>query len=199
MTYRYGHASGFSLVETLVAITVLLVLIVGPMSVVTRSSSSASLATEQSIAYFLAQEGAELAQKARDDLLLSYVNGDISDPWGQFIDPVGAYDDCIPPYVGGSDGCGLTIADDADGSVVVRPCTGTDCRLYRNDGSGDVRARYVHNPDLTPTPYTRTITLEPTGTREVKVTSVVSWRTGSIRDSQSVTVETYLFNLYDTP
>lgn len=198
MMRRQTHSAGFSLVETLVAVTVLLVLIVGPMSVTVRSTRSASLATEQATAYFLAQEGLELAQKARDDLLLEFLDGSLGDPWTEFTDPGGRFDACLPPY-GSADGCGLVVADDGSGTVDVIECLSDNCRVYRDDSGSSDRARFRHDSDLTQTPYTRTIQFEQVAGREVQVTSVVTWRTGSIAEEQRVTVDSYLFNLYDAP
>lgn len=195
MIRRSTHSTGFSLVETLVAITVLLVLIVGPMSVTVRSTRSATLATEQATAYFLAQEGLELAQKVRDDLLLAYLDNNSVDAWTQFTDDSGGtLADCYQ-----SGGCGLVISDDDTGTVDVVDCAGDACAIYRNDAENSDRARFAHDDSYSDTPYTREITLEAIGAREVKVSSKVTWRTGSINSSQEVTVDTYLFNLYDAP
>lgn len=69
---HYSKQSGFSLVETLVAITILLVVIIGPMTISSSAAKSTSFASEQVTAFFLAQEGAELIEKARNDLLLEH-------------------------------------------------------------------------------------------------------------------------------
>lgn len=183
--------SGFSLVETLVAITILLIIIVGPMTISSSAARSTSFSSEQVVAFFLAQEGAEIVQKGRDDLLLE----DFADPdtaWSNFIDTSGGtFDSCFS-----SNGCGVELNTDSTGSLKTPvACSGTNCKLYF-DSAGD-RSRYTHTAaGNTATPYTRTITMEATANREVKVTSRVSWRTGSQRNEQEVLVETYLFNVY---
>lgn len=194
----YTTQSGFSLVETLVAITILLVVIVGPMSISSSAARGTSFASEQVIAFFLAQEGAEIAQKARDDLLLrnfldSSDGNYIADPWDQFINPSsgGLYNECFTVS-----GCGLELNTDAIGSL-KNPvsCSGTACRLYFNDASD--RSRYTHiSTGATTTDFTRVITMESIGNRSVEVTSTVFWRTGSQRQGQEVVVQTYLFNVY---
>ncbi|MCA9360544.1 prepilin-type N-terminal cleavage/methylation domain-containing protein [Candidatus Kaiserbacteria bacterium] len=94
-----SQCQGFSLVETLVAITILLIIIIGPMTISSSTARSTSFASEQVVAYFLAQEGAELAQKARDDFLLENFYVDSSEPyigWDKFTDDGGGtYKQCF--------------------------------------------------------------------------------------------------------
>ncbi|MCA9362358.1 prepilin-type N-terminal cleavage/methylation domain-containing protein [Candidatus Kaiserbacteria bacterium] len=200
--------SGFSLVETLVAITLLLIVITGPMVVSTSTARSTSFASEQVVAFFLAQEGVEMVQRARDDLYLqafstkfdSVLDNELNntDQWNLFADRNGTYRNC---YVAtNSDGCGLGLNTDPDGSLKAPIDCGTNsssCRLYY-DEDGE-RSRYTHTASGNEeTPYTRVIKLEddPARPDEIKVTSRVTWRTGSRRDVQESVVETYLFNAW---
>jgi len=212
MTYKHLQ-SGFSLVETLVAITILLVIIVGPLTLVSTSARSTSFASEQVVAFFLAQEGAELAQKARDDLVLErFLPGfdedtDV-DPWEDFVNTAnnGAFRHCF-----NASGCGLGVASGDTGLVTVSnnacPASGCVLHLYASTNpdeggtaSSQVRARYTHTPtSLTiTTPYTRNVRFEvvPGPNEQVRVISTVRWFTGSINSQQQVQVETYLFNIY---
>lgn len=193
MKYYSSSQSGFSLVETLVAITILLVVIVGPMSISATAARSTSFSSEQVIAFFLAQEGAEIAQKVRDDLILDNFNlpADPSDGWLEFTTGA-AYINCFDP-----DGCGLELNTDAVASLKAPvDCGSASCLLYYNAG-GD-RSRYTYSSaGAIATPYTRIIYFEPTtSSDEIKVTSKVTWRTGSQRKPQEASVETYLFNVY---
>ena len=200
MTYKPSSQSGFTLVETLVAITILLLVIVGPMSFSMSAARSTSFSTEQTAAFFLAQEGIEIMQKARDDLVLGGFAdpGANPDPWDDFSDDsTGAlYENCF--VTNSATGCGLELNDDATGSIKAPiDCSSVSCRLYYDD-TGD-RARYTYtstDPD-TITPYTRTITLSNNaGNTETEVVSRVSWRTGSQRAEQEVVSVTYLFDVY---
>lgn len=194
----YSAQSGFSLVETLVAITLLLVVIVGPMSISSSAARSTSYASEQVIAFFLAQEGAEIAQKARDDLLLrNFLDSSDANyeptPWADFVNSAsaGLYDQCFTVS-----GCGLELNTNSSGSL-KNPvlCSGSNCDLYFNDAGN--RSRYTHSSvGASSTPYTRVIYMTETANREVQVTSRVYWRTGSQRQAQQVEVQTYLFNVY---
>lgn len=62
---------GFTLVETLVAITVLLLVIVGPISAAQKGIQRAYYANEQLSAVFIAQQTIESVRQLRDDQALS--------------------------------------------------------------------------------------------------------------------------------
>lgn len=194
--------SGFSLVEALVSITILLIIIVGPMKISSNAAKSTSFASEQVTAFFLAQEGIELVQKARDDLFVQHflLSGANTDPWGEFIRSNGAYADCFE-----SDGCGLETSGQASGILVTpKDCNGNsaDCLLYFDTDTASIRSRYTHNgsgSSKTPSVFTRRIYLEKLpapNDYEVRVFSEVTWRTGTIKNEQKATVETYLLNTY---
>lgn len=58
--------SGFTLIETLVAVTILTLGIVGPLELAYRSISYTKLSQNQIVASYLAQEGVELVRHIRD-------------------------------------------------------------------------------------------------------------------------------------
>lgn len=188
-----NNQEGFTLVETLVAITILLLVIVGPMTISTSTARTTSFASEQITAFFLAQEGVEIVQRARDGEVLGA--GSFSEGWDNFADTSGTYEDCYE-----ASGCGLSLNTNLEGSIrgpVI--CSGDDCLLYFHGyESADRRDRYTHESSslASTTPYTRVIKLEKSGD-EVRATSRVTWRSGLLREQQEVMVETYLFNIYD--
>lgn len=191
--------SGFSLVEVLVSITILLLVIVGPLQIIARSINSTNFSTEQVNAWFLAQEGLELAQKGRDDLVLQNFKLQINPPGeaNPITEFLADYAACFA-----SNGCGLNIGDGTTLSVPVTCGVISNCRLYLYSDSQ--RSAYRHDFDVNRvTPFTRVVKMErfpASGTvREIKVTSTVTWRTGSLISSQKVEAVTYLFNVYDTP
>lgn len=63
-------SAGFTLVETLVAVTLLTIAIVAPMTLTTMSFSAAYYAREQITAFHLAQEGIEAIRHIRDGNIL---------------------------------------------------------------------------------------------------------------------------------
>ena len=84
---------GFTLVETLVAISIFSVSILGIMSVLASGISHANYAKQKMIALYLAQEGIEYARNIRDTKVLFSVNNG----WGEFRDTP------IPPPLAPSD------------------------------------------------------------------------------------------------
>ena len=63
--------TGFTLLETLVAITLLTIAIVAPMSLTTQALGSAYYARDQITASYLAQEGLEAVRSVRDANIIS--------------------------------------------------------------------------------------------------------------------------------
>lgn len=62
---------GFTLLETIVALTVITAAMAGPISLATRGILSAKFAKNRLVAANLAQEGLELVRKLRDDNILA--------------------------------------------------------------------------------------------------------------------------------
>lgn len=67
--------SGFTIIETLVAITILMVSVAGPLSIATKALSNARYAKDQMIASFLAQESMEYIKNLRDNNLAAAAAG----------------------------------------------------------------------------------------------------------------------------
>lgn len=190
---RYSDKTGFSLVETLVAITLLLLVMVGPLAITSRTASSATFASEQVVATFLAQEGLEIVQKAREDMVLNstFLGGSRATAWTDFVSAGGVYGPCVS-----SDGCRLEL-DSAGAVVPPQSCSAiSNCRLYLNT-TASTRSMYTHSSaGATTTPYTRTIKITNINADEVKVESIVTWRTGSLVGNQRVRLESALINVY---
>jgi len=182
--------SGFSLVETLVAITILLIVVVGPMAISTSTARSTSFSSEQVQAFFLAQEGVEIIHAYRDDFLLSG-SGSLEQGWVDFRDAPNLTNCALP-----GNRCGVELVTNTTGDLVSPiSCISGACRLYYDDSAGS-RARFTHTDTGVDTKFTRLIGIEEIGVNEVKVESTVTWRSGNLREEQSVSVETHLFNVY---
>lgn len=213
--YHNTQQSGFSLVETLVALTILLLVMIGPMSIASSTARSTSFASEQVTAFFLAQEGVEFVEKYRDELLMTEARA-LGSPyntnptngilrhnafWTKFTDTSGsgALNECYK-----NSGCALEISS-ANVRAAIQVINGcnpiTNCRLYFRDVTAlglDFRTYYTYSTGAgyVQTPFTRQIFLTPVATDQVQVRSVVTWHSGSLHQDQTVEVETYIFNVY---
>lgn len=148
---------GFTLVETLVAITIIALAMVGPLYAVQQSLTAARNSRDYLIASSLAQEGIEYVRSIRDANYLTVLGGG-SRSWLYGLDGTGGSTNCTSPCV----------VDPVRGTVsnTIEPLRLNNQNLYTQQG-GLPRV----------TPYTRTvqITAVPGSTTEVVVTVTVSW------------------------
>jgi len=193
--------TGFTLIETFVAITILMIAILGPLGLLAKAFSDANYVRNQIIATQLAQEGIELVVARRDRNL--YFNL----PAFQF----GYYASSCGEE---TDGCMVdtyTDIDDDDNDPYIRACDGTCPSLKEKIGSSDDGFSsfdgYIFNYyDVSATNinsgFVRTIYLTPPVEGDppaMKVKVKVSWRqkTGLGFIDKEVTETTYLYdNIY---
>ena len=198
MIFTYHTATnrrGFSLVEVLVAISLLLIALVGPMTYLTRTSQNTEVANQRVIATFLAQEGIELVHKMRDDAILVGFPAEQNTRWNNFISQLNS-GGCFT-----TTGCSIEISNTgSNGTTTVAACSGNEpCRLYRRENIGTNRTWYTYTSagnDLTP--YTRTIRVQSASesVRELYVTSEVTWRTSTFLRTNRVESTTSVFNIF---
>lgn len=163
---------GLTLIETLVAISVLMVAVSGALSLSYKSLSSASFAKDQITAYYLAQDGMESVKNLRDDQFLSG-SGNWTTPFGPCGTNAGCTIDPINLDVAGcgTGGCDPLRFDDATG-------------LYS-----------YNNPSLPQSIYARTIEISGNGANERLVTVTVRWRNGMV--NKTFVVKETIFNWYE--
>lgn len=99
---------GFTLIETMVALTIVLVAVVGPISLIGNSLSNIYYARDQMVAINLAQEGIEVVRQKRDNSLLATAQ------WDTDFSVVGSYI-VDAPLLSLSIGGDTKIYQDADG------------------------------------------------------------------------------------
>lgn len=143
---NYDSQKGMTLIETLVAITILSVAIVAPMSLTMQSLASAYYARDQIVASNLAQEAIESVRAARDSNILRLA---LNDP-----DPT-----CTPTTLL----CGFpTIGIDGVDFIIdtrtneMTPCNGTCPRLQTDPD----QSLYGYQSGWGDTAYRRTIHAE---------------------------------------
>lgn len=151
---------GFTLLESLVAISILLIAVVGPMSIIGRSLPQSAYARDHAIAVNLAQEGIEAVRQKRDSNMLSkWSTG--SPVWDNGIDANNYYavDSMAPSLL---IPCGLAVCN---GTILpVRQDAATGLYYQSSAGGGTV------------TKFERYIFIMSTTPEEKEVLSYVSWR-----------------------
>ncbi len=166
---------GFSLVETLISVAILLVAVIEPISLISDSLHKIYYAKDEVIAISLMQEGVELVRQVRDTNMLN------ASPWLTNLSP-GDYTVDVGSFVAGG----------APSSFVIPCvyCSGVLQPVYLDSVSG----LYRQNIAGTRTQFSRIISIDNTGlpANESKVTVRVGWSTGG--NTGGVLVKEYLFN-----
>lgn len=159
--FRVPGMTGFTLLETLVAITILTFSVVGPLYAANRAIVAAQVARSQLTASYLAQEGIEYVRSMRDDeYLAAFAAGGptvSTTAWDNFLTG-GAGD---PAAITGcrASTCLLDPTRDrgtGSGYALV-PCSGSSCTPLYLLSNGIYTQRSDAGGTLTP--YTRTIQL----------------------------------------
>lgn len=196
MRTRHTAQQGYSLVETLVAISILLIALVGPITISAKSLQSAYYAQEQVSAQFLAQEGIELIKAIRNDAYIEAIAaGDLSGAWDWTTDTR------LSSCFAGS-GCNIVLSSIVAGSPLItiadiQSCSSVaNCRLHFDDANQ--RARFSLDSGDAESPYTRVITLEDDATgKGVIITSTVSWDSHLFKQQQSVQLTGAVYRIYE--
>ncbi|HEX2792462.1 MAG TPA: prepilin-type N-terminal cleavage/methylation domain-containing protein [Candidatus Paceibacterota bacterium] len=176
---------GFTLVETLVAITLVTVAMLGPFQVVQKALAASYAARDQLIASSLAEEAIEYVRSVRDRNYLYNVNH-ASSPrsWFYSMDGTGNDGNCLAPR-----GC---IVDPTQNSI-------SQCGTFNGKPlcpalnlSGTHIYTQANPSGSKPTRFTRYVTLTSVSATEMTVTVTVTWETGRV--PYTVTVVDTLHN-----
>lgn len=177
--YYKLNTSGFTLIETLVAISILVVAVVAPMSLAAQSLSTAFYARDQVTAFHLAQEGIEVVRAQRDGNALQVAHGGTAD----LLAGIPVDQDFI--------------VDTHDGTITACSTLPNGvCTVLQNNGQF-----YGYGTSATgwnDTRFTRTLRASRVrGTEEIKVAVTIGWRSGAYQP-RSFTISENLFRWVDT-
>ena len=172
----------FTLVETLVAISIFTMSILGLMSVLASGISNTNYAKNKIIASYLAQEGIEYIRNMRDSYVLYATNG----TWNNFKSKLASCNS-------GGNECGFNTvlySFPLDNDFIKKCNTGLICNVYldngtyhTNEGASGVDSGFVRK--IWMTTYTGV-------NDEVQISSSVSWTQGS--GNYNITFSENLFN-----
>jgi prepilin-type N-terminal cleavage/methylation domain-containing protein len=169
---------GFTLVEAMVAISILSLSITGPMLIAQKGIGSAIYARDQITAFYLAQEAVEYIRNVRDSNRINAVS------WLSNLSP------CLS---------GLTCIVDARYTDYTNPsaivtCPGGTCSPLSFDGT-ELIYGYGVGGLWRVTPFTRSVQMTETSPGKEAVISVtVSWTTNLFAPVRTFSIKEYLFN-----
>jgi type II secretory pathway pseudopilin PulG len=167
--------TGFTLLETLIAVTILTFAVVGPLFTASRAVLAVQSARDQLTASYLAQEGIEYVRWMRDNNFLSAFRAGGANvsgaAWTAFISGGGSASiaQCR------SSACTLDPSRSmgTGGGFSLAPCSGASCtRLYIANG---IYTQQSNIAGAKTTPFTRTIQATDVSANDERITSTVTW------------------------
>lgn len=194
MIYSNIKNKGFTILETLVAITIILIAITGPLDIIAHSLKASYYSRDEVTAFYLAQEAIEYARNERDNNELN--DNTTVDGW--LVGAVGSQDgsvDCLND-AGKNPTNKCILLQNQSGGYEYEKCTGTTCLTANGD--------YIMKKNDTGIYGSKsTETLVPTNfTREIYFTKVPDERVpeasrdaaGQTRNEVVITVNVYWNN-----
>lgn len=160
-------STGFTIIETLVAIFILLITTTGPLAFAQSGLRASFLARDQVTAFHLAQEPVEIFKNLRDNNQVKRIQGE-EEGW------LADFGGCRPSAVGNTVSC--NVEKFARYSITAPSCSMDGCPSLNYNSTNK---RFVINgdPGLTSSKYTRTIYVTLINDNEIQVIVHVSWET----------------------
>jgi len=162
---------GFTLIETLVAISVLTMIIIGPLSLATKSIGASLVSQNQITAFYLGQEAIEYILNIRDNNFLQRLG------W------LTGLDSCL-----GINGCYVDVPNNT-----INSCSGS-CPKIKYDGTGGFYYNYQTGQD---TIFTRVVKIKKISIGgnedEARIEVIISWPEKS-GGQKSFTLQEDIFN-----
>lgn len=147
---------GFTLIETFVAITILVTAVAGPLTIASKGLQSAILARDQLTASFLGQEGIEYIREKRDNNKL------------QGLSWLAGLDACIDQE--------CTVDATEQQSPAINTCAPGGCDAIRFNDESSLYTYSLGDPE---TQFVRSVTIAPAANGyEATIISTIEWTTG---------------------
>jgi Tfp pilus assembly protein PilV len=177
--YSKNTQRGFTILETMVAIFILILSITGPMVFASSSLRSAFLARDQITAFYLAQDIIEVIKNTRDE------NGINGDPWLSNIDVCDASDPVCIIYIDTTDADPVANECPREKEAIDPP----PCNPLTKDSAG----RFTYGD--TESRFTRTTYVKETvSNQEAQVVVEVSWQSNVRIGTKRILVQENIMN-----
>jgi prepilin-type N-terminal cleavage/methylation domain-containing protein len=179
-----SREKGFSIVETIVAIAILSVVMVAPLTLAQRGLNASMYAKDQVTAFYLAQEAVEYARNLRDNNSLKNFSG--GDQWLLNLE------NCIAPKKCGVDVSIPILVDCSSNLNLCRVTFNKTIGVYGLQTGGAWQStNFIRTLQITKA----TVGADLNG--EADLTATVSWQTGVI--PRTIKIEEKLMNWFPPP
>ncbi len=170
---------GFTLIESLVAISILVLATLGPLSIASKGLSTSLFARDQVTSFYLAQEAIEYIRNSRDTFALaSYSSG--TTPGTNWL---GTYfSTCSNPG-----GCRINALDSNPATAVI------GCNSTCTNMTVDSQGRYTYGASAL-SQFNRTVQIVDVNADEKRVTVIMNWKTAG--QSKTFQIQENIFNVY---
>ncbi len=180
-----ARQSGFTLVETLIALSIFTTSLLGLMVISSQGISGTNFARNQLTASYLAEEGIEYVRVIRDSEYVA--NPAIA--FEEIFSVTHPLGNCANKNCAIAVGTGACPAQTCMGQIKVKKCLNNTCEvLYRNSQG------FYNYTDLGNTGFTRTIRIDLAdpgdnllSADEARITSTVTWQEGLATKTVSLT------------
>jgi Tfp pilus assembly protein PilV len=167
---------GFTLLEALVATSILMVAVAAPITIAQKGLSSAVYSKNQMIASYLAQDAIEYIKNKRDEAFIA--NND----WGG----LSMFSKCA-----GSNGCSINTLDNVVQNAVSDETP--EKKLWKDNTNGFYG--YTENTGFTKTNFSRVIKIELQDVSGKNDKALITVRVSWGEDSNYVEVKTLIYNI----
>ena len=175
--------NGFTIVETLVAITILMIAIAGPMTIAFKSLKTALYAKDQMTASYLAQEAMELIRSDKDNAIANNGSSGFTTLFGNGAGGIGG---CT---IGSS--CWIAINNASKLQYNISSCSGEACRLYSTNSDLNGIGYGLSGGSATASQFSRYFYVSSIAgnANEYTVTVRVDWNQGTVSNNVIIDAE----------
>ena len=198
----YKKTQGFSLIETLIAVSILMIAITGPFALVQAGLMSSYHQRNQVTATYLAQEALEFIKSIRDTN--SYTQYDAT-PKDWLASPDGLGNQSLLtlcPATSPTSGCYVDPHQTLPGLTYVQTVPSGGLHYYMHLSTIGVGFEYDYNTAYAETSFERIVSIKPidllTNHQEVEVTVTVNWRDGQLPRTYAISTHMFDYEVGDT-
>lgn len=185
---KENKSRGFTILETLVAVFILVLAITGPMVFAQSGLRTAFLARDQITAFYLAQDAIESIKNLRDDNVLK--GADWLDRIMICTQSINANQCLVKLETNFTN----EITESTPGAIVVTECTSTTCPVLQNNAAGNFGYTFPLE-EMQASRFTRNIHLtELQEGKELQIVVEVSWTSNVGTNSSGIVVQENIYN-----